>query len=34
MTTLYAQPYDTSACGFYFDSAEEYGTPPAAAAFR
>ena len=24
MTTLYAQPYDTSACGFYFDSAEEY----------
>lgn len=24
MTTLYAQPYDASATGFYFDSAEEY----------
>ncbi len=25
MTTLYAQPYDISATGFYFDSLEEYG---------
>ena len=25
MTTLYAQPYDISATGFYFDTAEEYG---------
>ncbi|GJM00564.1 MAG: hypothetical protein DHS20C07_22430 [Methyloligella sp.] len=24
MTTLYAQPYDISASGFYFDNAEEY----------
>jgi antirestriction protein len=24
MTTLYAQPYDISAAGFYFDTAEEY----------
>lgn len=24
MTTLYAQPYDISATGFYFDSAEDY----------
>jgi hypothetical protein len=24
MTTLYAQPYDISATGFYFDTAEEY----------
>ena len=24
MTTLFAQPYDISATGFYFDSAEEY----------
>ena len=24
MTTLYAQPYDISAVGFYFESAEEY----------
>jgi hypothetical protein len=24
MTTLYAQPYDISACGFYFDSAEAF----------
>ena len=24
MTTLYAQPYDISATGFYFDSLEEY----------
>lgn len=24
MTTLYAQPYDISATGFYFDSAENY----------
>ncbi len=24
MTTLYAQPYDISATGFYFDSIEEY----------
>jgi antirestriction protein len=24
MTTLYAQPYDISAAGFYFDSAAEY----------
>jgi len=24
MTTLYAQPYDISATGFYFDSGEEY----------
>ena len=25
MTTLYAQPYDISAAGFYFKSAKEYG---------
>lgn len=24
MTTLYAQPYDISACGFYFDTIEEF----------
>lgn len=24
MTKLYAQPYDLSACGFYFSSADEY----------
>lgn len=24
MTKLYAQPYDISACGFYFETAEEY----------
>ncbi len=24
MTTLFAQPYDISACGFYFDSIEQY----------
>ena len=24
MTTLFAQPYDVSACGFYFDSFEDY----------
>ena len=30
MTTLYAQPDDTSACGFYFDSAEEYETKASA----
>ncbi len=24
MTTLFAQPYDTSAQGFYFDSADAY----------
>jgi len=24
MTTLFAQPYDISACGFYFDSSEAY----------
>ncbi len=26
MTTFYAQPYDVSACGFYFSSMEEYDT--------
>ena len=26
MTTLHAQPYDTSATGFYFDTLEEYET--------
>lgn len=26
MTTLFAQPYDISACGFYFDSIEQYNT--------
>ena len=26
MTTLHAQPYDITACGFYFDSAEGYAT--------
>ncbi len=24
MTTLFAQPYDISACGFYFDSLDDY----------
>ena len=24
MTTLFAQPYDLAACGFYFDSGEDY----------
>ncbi len=24
MTTLYAQPYDISACGFYFETADDY----------
>lgn len=24
MTTLYAQPYDISATGFYFDTADQY----------
>ena len=24
MTTLYAQPFDITACGFYFDSPEDY----------
>ena len=24
MTTLFAQPYDISACGFYFDSFDDY----------
>ena len=26
MTTLFAQPYDISACGFYFESIEQYRT--------
>lgn len=30
MTTLYAQPYDISACGFYFESAEAYAEKAAA----
>lgn len=29
-TTLYAQPYDISASGFYFDSAEDYAEKAAA----
>ena len=24
MTTLFAQPYDISACGFYFETADEF----------
>ncbi len=30
MTTLYAQPYDISASGFYFDDAESYAAKAAA----
>jgi len=29
MTTLFAQPYDASACGFYFDSANDFANKSA-----